>query len=45
VRVIHFGRFHDDNYGGVERHVAVLLDTLRVMRFATLAVYHKLLPE
>ena len=29
MRVLHFGRFYDDNYGGMERHVAVLLDSLK----------------
>ncbi len=28
MRVLHFGRFHNDNFGGLERHVAGLLDGL-----------------
>jgi rhamnosyl/mannosyltransferase len=28
VRVLHFGRFYNDNFGGLERHVANLLDGL-----------------
>ncbi|MET0217773.1 MAG: glycosyltransferase [Burkholderiales bacterium] len=28
MRVLHFGRFYNDNFGGLERHVANLLDGL-----------------
>jgi rhamnosyl/mannosyltransferase len=33
VKALHFGRFHNDNFGGIERHVSLLLSGLsRVMQ-------------
>jgi glycosyltransferase involved in cell wall biosynthesis len=29
MKVLHFGRFHNSNFGGLERHVALLLDGLK----------------
>lgn len=28
MKILHFGRFHDENFGGLERHVALLLKGL-----------------